>query len=388
MTTLDDAAGLESAAAPAVGHRFPALDGLRGLAALAVVTTHVGFQTGRTGRPGALGGVLARGDFGVTVFFLLSGFLLYRPMSRGGVVVRTYARRRALRVLPAYWVAVLLSFLLLPSNAHQPWSAWWEHLLLVQVYLETQLPDGLTQMWSLCTEVAFYLLLPVFAAAVVRRRRNQPIGGRVDLLALAVLAAVGVLWTALAAGPSWISPSARLWLPGYLDWFALGMALAVLHHRVQRRPQDRVSTWLAELGRAPGTCLAVALLLLLLAATPLGGPRLLDPPTHLEAVLKHLLYGASALFLLLPAVFAPTEGTLWTRLLSSRPLHLVGQVSYSVFALHLVVLYFVLEAVTGGPFRGQFWTVWVVTSGASLVVAAVSYRLVERPLTDLGRRSR
>jgi peptidoglycan/LPS O-acetylase OafA/YrhL len=388
MTTVGRAPGLGADTPVTVGHRFPALDGLRGLAALAVVTTHVGFQTGRTGRPGALGGLLARGDFGVTVFFLLSGFLLYRPLSRGGVVLRTYARRRALRVLPAYWLAVLLSFLLLPSNARQPADVWWEHLLLVQVYLETQLPDGLTQMWSLCTEVAFYVLLPVFAAVVVRRRRGQPIGGRVDLLALGALAAVGVLWTAVAAGPSYISPSSRLWLPGYLDWFALGMALAVLHHRAQRTPEDRVCARLAELGRAPGTCLSVAVLLLLLAATPLGGPRLLDPPTHLEAVLKHLLYGASALFLLLPAVFVPAEGTPWTRLLSSRPLHLVGQVSYSVFALHLVVLYFVLEAMAGGPFRGRFWTVWVVTTGASLVVAAVSYRLVERPLTDLGRRSR
>ncbi len=382
MTAIDGEARVTAGA-----HRFPALDGLRGLAALAVVTTHVGFQTGRTSEPGALGGLLSRGDFGVTVFFLLSGFLLYRPLARGGVPLGTYARKRALRVLPAYWVAVVLSFLLLPSNADQPARAWWEHLLLVQVYLQTQLPDGLTQMWSLCTEVAFYLTLPFFAALVVRRRRGGPIGGRVDLVCLALLALVGVLWTIAAAGPSWITPASRLWLPGYLDWFALGMALAVLHHRYLHTPHDRVSTALADLGRVPGTCLSIALLLFLLASTPLGGPRLLEPPTHFEALLKHLLYGASALFLLLPAVFAPTQGTLWTRLLSSRPLHAVGQVSYSLFALHLVVLYYVLEVLTDGPFNGSFWTVWIVTTGASLVVAAISYRLVERPLTALGRRS-
>jgi len=55
--------------------RFPALDGLRALAALAVVLTHVGFSTSRSVQPDLVGAIIARGDFGVTVFFLLSGFL-------------------------------------------------------------------------------------------------------------------------------------------------------------------------------------------------------------------------------------------------------------------------------------------------------------------------
>ncbi len=382
---------LEQPAARTVTSRLPALDGLRGIGALLVVTTHVGFQTGRTARPGVLGHLLARGDFGVTLFFLLSGFLLYRPLVNGlrRGAGRAYIRRRALRVLPVYYVAVLLAAVLLPANHRLGALEWVRHFFLLQVYIDTRLPDGLTQMWSLCTEVAYYLALPLFAIAVarVRAHRREQVGDRTDVVALGALLVVGWAWTTLASG-SFVALTSRLWLFGYLDWFALGMALAVLHHRGQRLPDDRTSRALAELGRAPGTCLSIAVLLLLLASTQIGGPRLLDAPTHWEAITKHTLYGGAALWLLIPAVFAPPEGTGWTRLLSSRAFHAVGQVSYSVFALHLVVLYFALKWLGYRAFSGHFYTVWTVTVLASLALSAITFRFVERPTIAWGHRPR
>ncbi|MGB8649999.1 MAG: acyltransferase [Mycobacteriales bacterium] len=388
---LQAASGLESAAEPPGERiRFPALDGLRGLAALAVVSTHVGFQTGRTARPGPAASILSRGDFGVTVFFLLSGFLLYRPLANGmrRSTTSTYLRRRALRVLPAYWVAVVAAFVLLPLNRGGTAGEWVKHLVLVQIYFDKPLPAGLTQMWSLCTEVAFYITMPLYALAVARRRRRrgEAIGSRTDAVALGFLVVVGWAWTAAAAGPH-LPSSAHLWLPAYVDWFALGMGLAVMHHRVTRGEQDGLSVAVRDLARAPGTCLSIGALLLLLACTPLAGPKLLLPPTTWEALVKHVLYGLSAFWLLLPAVFARPGGTAWTRFLGSKPLHLVGLVSYSVFALHLVVLDFVFRALDIHVFTGHFGTVWLVTVAASLAVAAVSYRLVERPALQWGHRS-
>lgn len=354
--------------------RFPALDGLRGLAALAVLSTHVGFQTGRTARDGPVGWLLARGDYGVTLFFLLSGFLLYRPFVGGVRRVRSYVKRRALRVLPLYYVAVVTALLVLPSNERASASTWVQHLLLVQIYPGHALPDGLTQMWSLCTEVAFYAVLPFLAIGIAWLARR----GVDELLALGGLAVVGLLWCGLSAAEV-LPATSHTWLPGYLDWFALGMSLAVLHAR-------GAGERLRELGRAPGTCLAIGLLLFLLSATALGGPKLLDPPTTWEALCKHLLYGVSAFWVLLPAVFAPEGGSLLTRLAASRPLHLLGTISYSVFALHLVLLHYVIEEVTGGPFRGRFVTVWLLTAGVAVAVSSVTYRLVERPLIALSRR--
>ncbi len=346
-----------------------------------MVTTHVGFQTGRTNEPGPIGYLLARGDFGVTVFFLLSGFLLYRPMLHAlrAPSIGTYLRRRGLRVLPVYWLAVVGAMLILPENDGAGGSTWTSQLTLTQVYNE-DLPAGLTQMWSLSTEVAFYATLPLFALAVrgLRRRAGQVVGGSVDLGALALLVVLGVTFTA-AAYTGALPTSAHLWLPAYADWFALGMGLAVLHTRLATDPRHRWSRVVEDLSRAPGTCLAIGGLLFLLAATPLGGPKLLETATVWQALAKHILYGAGALFLLFPTVFTPAGGSRWSRLLSSRPLHWAGQVSYSVFALHLIVLHLVFTSLGHPPFTGHFGKVWLVTVAASLAVASLSYLLVERP---------
>src|SRR6266516_1997197 len=97
--------------AGAPGRSLPMLDGLRAVAALAVLLTHVAFQTGEVARA-AGGAVLARLDAGVAVFFVLSGFLLYRPyaLARASGTprpsIRRYVLRRAARILPAYWLAL------------------------------------------------------------------------------------------------------------------------------------------------------------------------------------------------------------------------------------------------------------------------------------------
>ena len=88
-------------------HRLPALDALRAVGAAAVIGTHVGFSTGAISRF-EWGGLLARLDVGVAIFFVLSGFLLFRPFAAAVATgadrpsVRRYLWRRALRILPAY----------------------------------------------------------------------------------------------------------------------------------------------------------------------------------------------------------------------------------------------------------------------------------------------
>jgi peptidoglycan/LPS O-acetylase OafA/YrhL len=348
--------------------RFPALDGLRGIAALAVVTTHVSFTTARSTQPGVLGPIFARFDFGVTLFFLLSGFLLYRPMVDEQRAPATYAKRRALRVLPVYWATVVVTFLVLPANAHLGLRQWVLQLLLLQSYTGDIFHSGLTQFWSLATEVAFYVLLPLLAWVMARVRRPE--------LVLTVMAAIGISWTIYAERV--LPLASNLWLPGYLDWFALGMLLALLHARGSRLMDD--------LAAAPGTCVSVGLLLFGLAATPLGGPLTLQTGTHLEITTKHVLYGLSALWLLIPIVFARPQGNPWSRLLAVRPLRLLGLVSYSLFAVHQIVIYYVTEPIAGGEFRGHFGSMWLTTVVISLAVSGLVWVLIESPAISLGHR--
>ena len=92
---------------------FPCFDGLRAIAALAVLLHHVGFATGwsQTHRFGEL---LAHGDAGVPIFFVISGFLLYRPFvaahldGRPPIGYLRFMRRRIVRIVPVFWVALIV----------------------------------------------------------------------------------------------------------------------------------------------------------------------------------------------------------------------------------------------------------------------------------------
>jgi peptidoglycan/LPS O-acetylase OafA/YrhL len=95
------------------------------LAALLVLGTHAAFATGKLTH-GYLGLVYARLEIGVPIFFVLSGFLLFRPWVRAAAAglaapsVRHYARRRLRRIMPAYLVTVLLAYYCSRSS----WLAW------------------------------------------------------------------------------------------------------------------------------------------------------------------------------------------------------------------------------------------------------------------------
>src|SRR6478736_6725938 len=99
------------------------LEGLRAVAALLVLITHVSLNA--MGNDGPFGGLLARLDVGVAVFFVLSGYLLYRPFVRALLrdeplpSVRRYFRHRFLRIVPLYWVVVVASFLFAPALGNE-----------------------------------------------------------------------------------------------------------------------------------------------------------------------------------------------------------------------------------------------------------------------------
>ncbi len=144
-------------------------DGLRAIAALLVVVVHVGAASGFTFRS-SLGQYTARGEIGVSVFFLISGFLLYRPFAaaalagRPGPNVRSYLVRRALRIVPLYWVALVVTYLFTGWASVHGVSGFLENAFFLQVYSRQWVFHGITQAWSLCIEVTFYLALPVWAA--------------------------------------------------------------------------------------------------------------------------------------------------------------------------------------------------------------------------------
>jgi peptidoglycan/LPS O-acetylase OafA/YrhL len=374
--------------------RFAALDGYRAVAAVTVVVFHVLFLTGENVAGTWMGNLASRLDVAVALFFLLSGFLLYRPWALAhlspepatrGPRVPGYLWHRALRILPAYWLLVAVA--LLTTLRGQRSAVWLSTLTMTEVYRHP-LPTGLEQTWSLAAEVVFYLLLPVFAFVLLRPRRRSPRRQlQVELTVLLVLAVVGVVTQGLVeSGWPWVPTLAGSWFIAYLAWFAAGMAMAVLHAWVTLHPGGRLRVITDEVGRNWALCWALAAVLLVLTLTPVAGSHASESLTSFEAVARNVLYCAVATAFMFPGVFGPqTDGTV-VRLMSAPVLAYLGLISYGIFLWHLILTKPVIELTGHRLFDGGSLPVLAITLIATIAVASASYFLVEEPALRLKSR--
>jgi peptidoglycan/LPS O-acetylase OafA/YrhL len=367
--------------------RLPALDALRAVGAIAVVATHVGFNTGAT-MQGYWDGFLARFDSGVAVFFSLSGFLLFRPYAMAAATGRRrpgvgrYLWRRALRILPAYWVSVVVYLLLVPQNTPITRVRWVEHFTLTQIYGFGDPADSFWHTWSLCTEVAFYLALPV-VALIVLSGQWRPVRTIVVLTALG--ACTTIAWVSLMGqGLLHNSPHA-LWLPSYAVWFCAGMALAAAHVAISTGTGPRSLRLLDELASAPIACWAVAFGALAVSTTPLAGPRDLTAPTAGQFGAKVGLYTIVAVMLLIPLAFGPRDR--FTRVFASAPARWLGAVSYGLFLWHPLVVALIYRPGGRPEFTGDLGWTFVLVLGGGLALAAISYYAIELPWQKLAHRT-
>ncbi|WP_459548436.1 acyltransferase family protein [Nocardia sp. X0981] len=358
---------------------LPALEGMRGLAALGVLLTHVAFQTGATSIP-LLGRLLERFDMAVAVFFALSGFLLWRPhalAARGQVQAPTlgyYLRHRVARIVPAYWVVVCAVLLLVPAAADTAGlQVWLSNLLLLQVFVPLTLTDGLTQMWSLSVEVAFYLVLPLLAW-LLHRLRGRAARARVP--AVLALGLISLSWNFIPV-PTPNAIHADNWLPAYLPWFAGGMLLAEL------LCDERRASWRRILGKQRWMW-AVAGTAFVASATDLGGVAGLTRAEPWQYAAKMGLGAVIGFALLAPLVLGPAERT--HRWLTSAPAAMAGRWSYGIFIWHLAVLSVIFPVFGILPFHGNFFVVLALTVAFTLPIAAASHALVEEPCRQWARR--
>ena len=361
---------------------FPTLNAVRGAGALMVLTTHAAFNTGQILR-GWPGGVLARLDFGVPLFFVLSGFLLSRPfflaIGRGShhPSIKHYLWKRFLRIMPLYWLVVVVAMTLDPANHGLGPEVWVRNLTLTQLYFPTLLPQSLTQMWSLCTEVAFYILMPLLAYLLTLTRRGRRLELPMVWRRSLVLAAMGVAWQAWFAHVPGIQGHYLQWLPGWMPMFLVGMAFAATSASLTLRPRDHL---MDRLGTDLAGCWILATALFAIASTPVAGPRTLAMPLGWEAATKVVLYTLAAGLLVLPLMFGPElHGRVRTYLASRTPVWL-GDISYGVFAIHLFVMGVLFRVLDIIPFTGHFFTIWGLDLAITVVLAHLSFRYFESPI--------
>lgn len=377
MTSQREAqGGLESVSATG---RVDALTGVRAVAALLVVLTHAAYTTGKYPQ-GFTGSFWSRAEIGVPIFFVLSGFLLFRPWVRAAAAglpspsVRRYAWHRVRRIMPAYVVTVLVAYAVYhfreagPNPGHT-WEGLLRNLTLTQIYtdnyLYSYLHQGMTQMWSLAVEVAFYLVLPVLAClllVVLCRRRWLP---GLLLTGLGVLFAISPAWLWLVHSTEFLPDAAPLWLPTYLAWFVGGMLLAV---------------WEATGARAYAMlCLPLAVICYLIAATPLAGAPTTSPALLSEALVKTVFYMAIATLVVAPLALtgsAPGRNGWYYRAMASRPMVFLGEISYEIFLIHLILMELVMVEVLRFPiYTGSMWALFFGTMVATIPFAWLLHRL-------------
>jgi len=350
-----------------------ALTGLRGIAAVLVVMHHASLHIGGTGLP-AVGGLLRRGYLGVDLFFVLSGFVIsmvYGAWFTGGPpgaalpgmggkagqdrtdtagAVAVFLVRRAARVWPLH-AAVLAALLAGAALAGDPLPSpcfAFANFMLVQgwgISGEVNAPA-----WSVSTEFLAYLLFPLLAGPVLRRRWGAMLG----------LAAVAALLAAcLALAP--MGPGRRGLLDIYQNYSVLpamrclaGFLLGMLAWRAGQRPE--VARQAARPWVAPGA-------LLLALGTMLAGASDLLVLALLPVAVLGLHHG---------------RGRAW-RLFAVQPLHGLGTLSYAIYLIHYALLPMLTDA--PGPVAARL----ALYALATLLLAALAHQLVERPTRRLVR---
>jgi peptidoglycan/LPS O-acetylase OafA/YrhL len=398
---------------PSHGSRLPGVDGFRAIAAGSIVLFHV-WAIGSPGGPVDLGPVsrvlFPQLPLGVTLFFVLSGFLLYRPFAASLVrgasrpTVSAYLRNRALRILPAYWVILLFTGLVLQTTIlHSVPDFRTGSLLdrpralvmdafLVQNYHPSTVMTGIGPAWSLAIEIVFYLALPALAliGALVSRRAADRSGRRWGAWApVCALVAVGISGKLVAAfllphaDPSvagwtgdWHSVVERgFWV--HADFFAYGMALAVLRVEVEDGLIRLPPRW--RMIAAPATLLLVAFAFGFAAGGSGDG--------HVFGSLMALA-GASFLSLVVLEPVETVRPPAIVRALEARALASVGLVSYSLFLWHEPLIRWLHDHGITVQGRDGFLANLLIVGIVAIPLSFLTYRLVEVPALRRKRRLR
>lgn len=323
-------------------HHDPALDGLRGVAVLLVFLFHYGGGL-RSHQPAIrlLGYLTQSGWVGVDVFFALSGFLITGLLLAdrdAPHALRSFFARRALRILPLYFLTLLLAAsAALLAGAHlralRPlllYAAFLQNVpALVGTALRTPPPLPVHHLWSLAVEEQFYVLWPFLLLAAARTRHGAP-------LLCAAIFALSCAFRWLVFAPGWVpfdtAQTFATILPARMGALALGGALACWQgpRTAQPNAANTPPTTDVALLRSAGW-MGVVLGALLYVGTTLTQHNLL---LNSRAAFRFGLPGVDLLSAGLVALTL-TQG-LWRRLLALGPIVFLGRLSYGFYVLHIL----------------------------------------------------
>jgi peptidoglycan/LPS O-acetylase OafA/YrhL len=355
------------------GGHIPALDGVRGVAVLTVFIYHYGGGAQSTNSLlHAIGETNKLGWAGVTLFFVLSGFLITGILWKSIGTLhwwRTFFVRRCLRIFPLYYLVMLLLIVacLITHTLGENFSSIGIYVLYLQNFLGSEktekiLSFRLGHFWSLAVEEHFYLVWPFLLSIMSTIRRAQ-------YLCLAVFA---------------LSLASRVWIfqyayttlhyatPARVGEMAIGGWLALV---IRENP-----AWLSTLRRFAPAVFFASLVVIAAIAFAVGNPEVATMPMYLFGI-PLFSFAAAALILMV------LQGGKWARLLSFPPLRHLGVISYGVYVYHVLLHDFydaIVWRIAPHASRNAHLTLkFFVSAALTLLVAQCSYSFFEQPLLKL-----
>ena len=365
------------------GRFIPEIDGLRFVAIMAVILFHLGINLSSRNvtdydfdSPSSVTRTfLHSGDFGVQLFFIVSGFVLALPFARHHlrdgpkVGLKAYFLRRVTRLEPPYFIAMIGIFVfLVVVHGHSP-TRLFPHLVASLFYVHDLVygTDSLVNnvAWSLEVEIQFYLLVPLLTLVFAIRHALQR--RAVMIAAIVVLSIVGPI----VAGQSSHLENSIL---RFSQYFLIGFLLADLWTSEQLRPARRSAWWDVVVAAC------IPLVIMLHTGTGLANwfPGPADGGNKLSLVLLPWLCFA--------AYLGAFRGVVANAVLTNRWIVTVGGMCYSIYLLHNVFLNNVLGATKSiaptGSYTVNIALQAVVMVPLIVVVSTVFFVLIERPCMD------
>lgn len=317
-------------------HRIPSLDGIRAMSVIVVLAGHV---CNSTGAPASLVFMERYANFGVRVFFVLSGFLITSLLVRerertGGVDLRGFYARRAFRIFPAAYVFIAISTMVAWPSLRGT------DVLIASAYMSnyhTHRPWILGHLWSLAVEEQFYLLWPIAVALWWRRRAEILIG----VVIASPLIRAGLVLSGHAIGQ-------YSWFPAVADSLATGCLFAIIRPRLEQHARAISSRWFLVV---PGVTIALVQLGRLSST---GYQVLVLPVVHagIALTIEHVIRRPYAILNLAPVAW-------------------IGRLSYSMYLWQQPLL---------APSSPEWWARYPVNLGIAMAFAVASYYAIEIPV--------
>ncbi len=354
---------------------LPAIDHLRGLAALLIVFYHGLHVISYRLRFGAAFGfdgwlqpanpllaALAEGHTAVSLFMVLSGFIFTIGALGRGISTAGFLRNRFLRTYPLFLAVLLFAMLWAPQRV-APLPLLQTLLALGNLRGSLDIPPFTSMFWTIAVEWHFYLLFPLLLRGLERHGPRALLA----VLALAFLLRVG----ALAAGYG-MRDLGYLTIFGRIDQFLAGMLAGVIYR----------SGWRPAGGWLPVLCLSGTGIFAALWALNGAGGWPVEATFRIGwGTLEAALWGAFVLGWVGSATRLPAT--------LSRVLAAIGTISYSMYLLHFIVIDAIagsgllLQPAGASPAAAALLSTALLVLPVTLLLSALSYRLVERPFLRL-----